>query len=65
MSSANLEQRIERLERIVEKLQSEFRRSPERDDWRSTVGMFSGDPIAKEIIDEALRLREQERQEMA
>jgi hypothetical protein len=33
------------------------------DDWRATVGAFSSDPRANEIIDEALRLREVERQQ--
>ena len=29
---------------------------PGRDDWRTTIGAFANDPVAKEIIDEALRL---------
>ena len=63
MSPTTLEQRIERLERIVHELQGEPRREPGKDDWRTTVGAFSGDPHAKEIIDEALRLRENDRQQ--
>ena len=63
MSPTALEQRIERLERIVHELQGEPRRNPGKDYWRTTVGAFSGDPHAKEIIDEALRLREQDRQQ--
>lgn len=35
---------------------------PGRDDWRATVGAFANDPIAHEIIDESLRLREDRRQ---
>jgi hypothetical protein len=57
-----LEQRIERLERIVDELRSERSPEPGRDDWRRTVGAFSADPVAREVIDEALRLRETERQ---
>ncbi len=63
MLPTNLEQRIERLERIVDELRSERPHEPSRDDWRATVGAFSSDPLAKEIVDEALRLREMERQQ--
>jgi hypothetical protein len=35
----------------------------EQKDWRRTVGMFRGDPIMKEIIDESLRAREVEREQ--
>jgi hypothetical protein len=67
MSEATLEQRLERLERIVEEMRSEMRRprgQPGRDDWRMTIGAFADDPIADEIIDEALRLREEERRQL-
>jgi hypothetical protein len=30
-------------------------------DWQRTAGMFRDDPIMKQVIDEALRLREEER----
>jgi hypothetical protein len=63
MSSLSIEERVERLERIVDKLQISASDEPGRDDWQSTIGMFAGDPYAKEIIDEALRLREEERRQ--
>jgi hypothetical protein len=66
VSQAELEQRLERLEQIVEELRRHVSRKPGqpgRDDWRRTIGMFAGDPIAKEIIDEALAIREEQRQE--
>jgi hypothetical protein len=63
MGPATIEQRVERLERIVEELRS--LREPGQDDWRVTIGAFRGDPAAKEIVDEALRLREEERQQPA
>ena len=63
MTQDTLEQRVERLEQIVHELRGEPRREPGRDDWRTTIGAFSGDPCAKEIIDEALRLRENDRQQ--
>jgi hypothetical protein len=65
MSPTTLEQRIERLERIVSELQTQPRRDPGKDDWRTTIGAFSGDPLAKEIIDEALQLRENERRQLS
>ena len=65
MSPTNLEQRIERLERIVEELRGDPRREPGPDDWRTTIGAFSADPRAKEILDEALQLRNTERQRPA
>jgi hypothetical protein len=34
---------------------------PARDAWRKTVGMFRGDPIVGEMIDEAQRIREEDR----
>ncbi len=66
MATISLEQRVERLERIVEAMRGETRLGePARDDWQATIGAFSGDPLAKEIIDEALRLRDEERQQTA
>jgi hypothetical protein len=62
MSPTTLEQRVERLEQIVSELQSRPRQEPGSDDWRTTIGAFSSDPRAKEILDEALRLRESDRQ---
>ena len=34
---------------------------PARDAWRNTVGMFRGDPIVGEMIEEAQRIREEDR----
>ncbi len=63
MPPMSLEQRVERLEHIMDELRSETPREPGRDDWLATIGGFSADPLAKEIMDEALRLRETERQQ--
>jgi hypothetical protein len=66
MSEATIEQRLERLEQMVEELRQALLRKPGqpgRDDWRRTIGMFANDPIAKEIIDEALKIREEQRRE--
>jgi hypothetical protein len=64
MSQATLEERVARLEkRLDELIQDNSAGQPLRKDWRRTVGMFKADPIMKEIIDEALRMREEERRE--
>jgi len=65
MTQTTLEERVARLEKRLDELvqeRSSERQSP-RKDWRLTVGMFKGEPIMKEIIDEALRLREKERRQ--
>jgi hypothetical protein len=63
MTPITLEQRVERLEHIVGEMQKEPLREPGRDDWQSTIGALSNDSSAEEIIDEALKLREKERQQ--
>jgi hypothetical protein len=62
MSQADLEHRVARLEKLVDGLVRHGNRYPAQGrDWRSTVGMFKGDPVMKEICDEALRTRDEER----
>jgi hypothetical protein len=63
--STPLEERVERLERIVDKLQSGHPQEPGQDDWQVTIGAFSKDKVAQEIIAEALQLREEERRQIA
>ena len=64
MTTAQLEERIAILERRMDELtQTQSRGEPGRDDWLKSVGMFEGNPILKEVMDEALRLREQARLE--
>lgn len=63
MSSLSLEERVARLETLVGVADTSTPNSPRQRDWRRTVGMFRGDPVMKEVIDEALRLREEEREE--
>jgi hypothetical protein len=57
---------IEELLRRVEQLEAEVARlkaeKEPRKDWRRTLGMFTGDEVMKEINDEALRIREAERE---
>ena len=64
MAKKTLEERVARLEQRLDELAGgRASKSQKRaKNWRRTVGMFRGDPIMKEIIDGALRLREEERQ---
>lgn len=34
---------------------------PSPDDWKQTVGMFRGDPIVAEMIEQARQMREEDR----
>jgi hypothetical protein len=64
MSQETLEERVAALERQVADLSRQLRPAgePGRDDWKSTVGMFANDPIMKEILDEARKIRERDRE---
>ncbi len=56
---SSIEDRVAKLEKAVFGPVSE----PARDEWQSTVGMFRGDPVMKEILDDARDVREREREE--
>jgi hypothetical protein len=55
-----LEQEVARLSRL---LPGEAELS--KKDWRSTVGMFAGDAVMKEIIEEGRKIREADRQQVS
>jgi hypothetical protein len=63
MTLAGLERRVRALESHVAQLQDELRsvRSGREKDWRRTIGAFSDDEGMKEILREAMRLREEDR----
>ena len=63
MSQETLETRVARLERQVSMLMRSRadENQPAADAWRKTVGMFRGDPIFGEMIEEVQRLREEDR----
>ena len=65
MSQVTLEERVTRLEKLYDDwFHSQLdRREPGRDDWLKSVGMFAGDPVMKEIIEQGRRVREQDRQQ--
>jgi hypothetical protein len=63
MVPQTLEARVARLEQQMNRLiggrTDESR--PTNDDWKQTVGMFRGDPIVEEMIEESRRIREEDR----
>lgn len=63
MSTPTLEQRVAELESQVMHMLSELRSTKERagKDWRRTIGAFTDDEGVKELLQEAMRLREEDR----
>lgn len=62
MSDATLEERVTALERKVADLLEKVIAPPAERDWRSSVGMFAGDSLMKEIDEEGRKLREADRE---
>ena len=67
MSQASIEERVTRLERLMDQLlqTKPLSAQPGRDDWQKTFGMFADDPVMKEIIDAGRRIREEDRRQAA
>ena len=63
MSSLTLEDRLSRIEKLVDELVQKSTGGEPSKDWRRTVGMFDGDPIMREIIEEGRRIRELDREQ--
>ena len=63
MTERTLEERVAQLEQRLDELAGARAVKPQTPtkEWQRTVGMFRGDPIMKQVIDEALRQREEER----
>jgi predicted nucleic acid-binding Zn-ribbon protein len=63
MTLVTLQRRLKALESRVAQLQDELRsvRSTKDKDWRRTIGAFTDDEGLKEILQEALRTREADR----
>jgi len=57
-----LKARVAALERQVAELKEAGSSRPRERDWRSTLGMFGDDPVMKQIFDEALKIREADRE---
>ncbi len=65
MSQPSLDERVSALEQEVARLSKlqPGEKQPAEKDWRSTRGMFAGDPIMKEIIEEGRKIRERDREQ--
>jgi hypothetical protein len=61
MPETNLEQRVSKLEQMMDALLQNVDVPAHKKDWRRTVGMFDDDPLMKEIIEEGQRVREEDR----
>jgi len=63
MTLVTLERRVKALESQVAELHNELRsvRNAKEKDWRRTVGAFTDDEGLREILQEAMRLREADR----
>jgi hypothetical protein len=62
----SLKHRVEILESCVEELQGQLNsvRSGKEKDWRRTIGAFTDDEGMKAILQQAIRLREIDRQKV-
>ena len=56
-----LQERIVKLEKMLDSVLRKLDSNGRKKDWRRTAGMFEGDPLMKEIIDEGQRVREEDR----
>lgn len=63
MSQASLEDRVATLEEQVRELMAKLESSERIKDWRSTIGMFAGDEVMKEIDEEIRRARQADREQ--
>lgn len=61
MAQLSLEERMAALERQVADIKATIERETGTKDWRSTLGMFSGNEMMKEIDEEARKIREADR----
>lgn len=65
MSQPALEQRVAALEKQMEQLKLRLvKSSRKRKDWRRTVGMFTGDAMMKQILEEGRKIREADREQV-
>ena len=63
MNHETVESRVARLEQQMSVLMSGRAddSGPAPDEWQGSVGMFRGDPVVQEMIEEARRMREEDR----
>ncbi len=65
MTNAALAERIKALERQVAQIMEKVISPPVERDWRSTIGMFYGDPLMQEIDEAGRKIRESDREQAA
>ena len=61
MKKPSLEERVAALEKKLAELESSLSEGYQKD-WRRTFGMFTGDEGMKRVAEEALKIREKDRQ---
>ena len=61
MADKLLEKRVAALEQEVANLRAKLAAAPKKKDWRRTIGMFGDDPGMREIFDEAMKIRDEDR----
>jgi hypothetical protein len=61
MTTASLEDRVAALELQIAQLLLRRNGDERPKDWRRTIGMFAGDEIMREICENALEYREEDR----
>lgn len=64
MPQPTLDERVSALEQEVARLSNLWtdKRASNEKNWRSTFGMFAGDAIMKEIIEEGRKIRQRDRE---
>lgn len=62
MSQPTLDERVAALEKQMAELRAELAKVVQPKDWRSTIGMFSGNEAMKAIDAAGQAIREKERQ---
>ena len=63
MTQLTIDERVAALEIQVANLVKSQAKLEQASDWRGTFGMFAGDPIFKEIIEEGRKLRQEDREQ--
>jgi hypothetical protein len=61
MTQTMMEERLAALEKQVGELARRLLALEAPKDWRSTIGMFAGDEVMKEIFEEGRKIREKDR----
>jgi hypothetical protein len=61
MAQPTLEERVAALGREMAELRAALANGAAAKDWRSTIGMFSGDEVMKQIEEQGRKWREAER----